>query len=162
MDKESLMKLLLDTLPQVGTVTWIGIRSERRAPLQTVDQVVAKEGSGLEGDHFAGKSQSKRQVTLINAEHIQAAATMLHCNAIDPGLLRRNIVVQGINLLALKDKQFRIGEAVLEMSGLCHPCSRMEENLGAGGYNAMRGHGGITARIVKGGVIRVGDDINVL
>lgn len=162
MDEASPMKLLLDTLPQKGTVVWIGVRPKRRASLQKVEQVVAKEGAGLEGDHFAGKVQSKRQVTLINAEHIEAVASMLQRAEIDPGLLRRNIVAKGINLLALKDKQFQIGEAVLEMSGLCHPCSRMEENLGAGGYNAMRGHGGITARIIEGGVIRVEDGIRVL
>ncbi|MGB3589483.1 MAG: MOSC domain-containing protein [Tunicatimonas sp.] len=156
------MKLLFDTLPQIGSVAWIGIRPERRVPLQVVNQVVAKEGSGLEGDHFAGKVQSKRQVTLINAEHIQAVASLLHCSAIDPNLLRRNIVVQGINLLALKEKQFQVGEAVLEMSGLCHPCSRMEKSLGAGGYNAMRGHGGITARVIKEGVIRLGDEVKIV
>jgi len=156
------MKLLLDTLPQVGMVIWIGIRPERRFPLQSVKKVLAKEGAGLEGDHFAGRAQSKRQVTLISAEHIEAVASMLHREKIDPGLLRRNIVVKGINLLALKEKKFKVGEAILEMSGLCHPCSRMEKNLGAGGYNAMRGHGGITAKIIGGGIIRVGDEVKVL
>ncbi len=69
--------------------------------------------------------------------------------------------LKGINLLALKDKTFRIGQAVLETTGECHPCSRMEENLGPGGYNAVRGHGGITARVVEAGMIRVGDRVEV-
>jgi MOSC domain-containing protein YiiM len=68
-------------------------------------------------------------------------------------------VTEGINLLALKGRRFRVGEAVLETSGECHPCSRMEETLGVGGYNALRGHGGLTARVIKGGVIRVGDTV---
>jgi MOSC domain-containing protein YiiM len=67
----------------------------------------------------------------------------------------------GINLLAFKDKQFRIGEVLLEYTGECHPCSRMEENLGPGGYNAVRGHGGITAQILKGGGIRIGDLVQI-
>ena len=67
--------------------------------------------------------------------------------------------MSGINLLALKGKCFHIGAAVLEYSGECHPCSRMEASLGLGGYNAMRGHGGITAKILTGGIIRVGDAV---
>jgi len=68
-------------------------------------------------------------------------------------------VVSGLNLLALKGKQFRIGNVVLEYTGLCHPCSKMETALGPGGYNAMRGHGGITTRVVEAGDITVGDDV---
>lgn len=147
---------------QIGTVTWIGIRPGRRAPLQLVSSVFANPDHGLEGDHFSGRPQAKRQVTLISAEHIQAVASMLHRDEVAPELLRRNIVVKGLNLLALKDKRFSLGGAMLEMTGLCHPCSRMEENLGAGGYNAMRGHGGITARITQEGIIRIGDEIKAL
>ncbi len=76
-----------------------------------------------------------------------------------PALLRRNIVVSGINLLALNGAQFSIGGALMEGTGHCHPCSRMEETFGPGGYNAVRGHGGITARVLSGGVVRVGDPV---
>jgi MOSC domain-containing protein YiiM len=89
-------------------------------------------------------------------------AYMLKKEAIDPELTRRNIVVSGINLLAFADQQFQIGEAVLEMTGHCHPCTRMEENLGEGGYNAMRGHGGITCRVVTGGTIKLGDEVKLV
>jgi MOSC domain-containing protein YiiM len=68
-------------------------------------------------------------------------------------------MVEGINLLALKDRRFRIGSALLEWSGECHPCSRMDETLGTGGYNAVRSHGGITARVLEGAVLRVGDRV---
>ena len=76
--------------------------------------------------------------------------------------MRRNVVVRGINLLALKGRRFRIGPALLEASGECHPCTRMEEILGAGGYNAMRGLGGITARVIEGATIRIGDAVVAL
>jgi MOSC domain-containing protein YiiM len=72
-------------------------------------------------------------------------------------MLRRNLVVRGVNLLALKGKRFRLGTALLEHSGECHPCSRMEDVFGPGGYNAVRGHGGITARVIEGGAIGLGD-----
>jgi MOSC domain-containing protein YiiM len=100
----------------------------------------------------------KRQVTLIQHEHLAVIAALLG-HAVPPELLRRNVVVSGVNLIGLKNRRFRIGTALLEGSGPCDPCSRMEENLGPGGYNAMRGHGGITARVVIAGTIRPGDDV---
>jgi MOSC domain-containing protein YiiM len=87
---------------------------------------------------------------------------MLHREIIDPAQIRRNVVVEGINLLALQDHRVQIGEAVVDITGLCHPCSRMEEVLGPGGYNAMRGHGGLTARVVRPGAIKLGDEVRLL
>lgn len=152
---------LLTRLPHPGIVTWIGIRSGRGLPVTAVEQVEVIQAKGLAGDHYKGMPGSTRHVTLIQAEHLAAVASFLNRPEIDPALVRRNIVIKGLNLLALKDKQFFIGSALLEMTGLCHPCSRMEEVLGEGGYNAMRGHGGITARIIQGGTIRIGDQVVV-
>ena len=84
-------------------------------------------------------------------------ANILGKSEIDPGWIRRNLVVSGINLISLKHQSFQIGEAVLQTTGICAPCSRMEENLGTGGYNAMRGHGGITAKVLEAGEIFIGD-----
>ncbi|MBT8399531.1 MAG: MOSC domain-containing protein [Rhodothermia bacterium] len=142
-----------------GRVEWIGVRPARReepTPVPTVQAVATK---GLAGDHFAGKPGSARQVTLIQHEHLVTVGSILGKEPVDPGLLRRNIAISGINLLTLRDRRFRIGAAVLEGSGPCHPCSRMEENLGEGGLNAMRGHGGITARIIESGEITLGDAV---
>ena len=146
---------------QNGRVEWIGIRPERREPLIVVNQVKAIKGRGLEGDRAVLKTGGKRQVTLIMIEHLATAASVMGVQAIDPNLTRRNIVVSGINLQSLKGKRFKIGEAELELTSECHPCSRMEENLGEGGYNAMRGHGGWCAVVVKDGKIQVGDEIGV-
>ena len=65
-------------------------------------------------------------------------------------------MVSGINLHALRGARVRIGAAELEITGECHPCSRMEETFGTGGYNAVRGHGGVTARVCQSGVVRRG------
>lgn len=149
---------LMETLPQTGRIEWIGLRPARDEPVVVVDNVEASVDGGLAGDRYS-KAGGKRQVTLIQAEHLQAIASMLGFDRVEPIVVRRNLVVRGINLLALKGRRFRVGNAILEYTGLCHPCSKMERELGPGGYNAMRGHGGITARIVESGEISVGGEV---
>ncbi len=156
---EFLVKELLAVIPQVGRLEWIGLRPAHHAPLQVVASVPAEAGQGLIGDRYAESPGTKRQVTLIQAEHLPVIAAVTGHAAIPPEWLRRNLVVSGINLLALKDRPFRIGAVLLEGTGLCQPCSRMEETLGSGGYNALRGHGGITARVIESGVICKGDPV---
>ncbi|CAA6809838.1 MAG: FIG060329: MOSC domain protein [uncultured Thiotrichaceae bacterium] len=152
---------LLETLPQRGRVDWIGLRPERRATMNVVNEVEAVTNSGLLGDRYAGTS-GKRQVTLVQTEHLPVIASLLGRGTVKPELLRRNICVSSLNLLALKDKTFQIGDAVLEYTGLCHPCSFMETTFGEGGYNAVRGHGGITARVIRSGKIRLRDEVFVM
>lgn len=155
------MKTLRETLPQVGRITWIGRRPAKRTPLEPVEVAQLDTEAGLVGDHYSGRS-GKRQLTLIQGEHLRGVAHMLHREIIDPAQIRRNVVVEGINLLALQDHRVQIGEAVVDITGLCYPCSRMEEVLGPGGYNAMRGHGGLTARVVRPGAIKLGDEVRLL
>jgi MOSC domain-containing protein YiiM len=119
-------------------------------------------GKGIEGDHYQTSRDGPRQATLIASESIQAIASFLGRETLPPDLLRRNLVTRGLNLVALKGRRFRIGPALLEASGDCAPCSQMEEALGTGGYNAVRGHGGITARIIEGGSVAIGDEIVVV
>lgn len=154
----SYIKELMRNIPQPGKVEYVSVRPAPREEVQELQAVDALVGKGLVGDHYHGSS-GNRQVTLIQAEHLAAMAYMMGEELIDPALTRRNIVVSGVNLLAFQDQKFQIGEAVLEMTGPCEPCSRMEENLGEGGYNAMRGHGGISCRVVQGGRIKVGDKV---
>ncbi|ADG68728.1 MOSC domain containing protein [Planctopirus limnophila DSM 3776] len=154
---------LMQILPQTGTVRWMGLSSARRSNIVAVEEVLAIAGYGLEGDHHAKRRpDTKRQVTLIQAEHLVAVAGLMQIERLDPALVRRNFVVSGINLLALKGQTFQVGEAIFEGTGSCDPCSRMEENLGPGGYNAMRGHGGLTAKVHTGGKIRLGDEVRLL
>ncbi|WP_372618001.1 MOSC domain-containing protein [Falsiroseomonas sp.] len=142
-----------------GRLTWIGLRPARRAPMVAVEQAMLEPGSGLVGDRWRGAATGARQVTLASAEHLRALGSFLALDAVAPARLRRNLVMEGVNLLALKGQRFRLGAALLEFSGECHPCSRMEEQFGPGGYNAVRGHGGITARVLEPGSIRLGDPL---
>lgn len=153
------LRKLMSAFPHPGEVVWIGIRPATGVAMQSLESVEAMAGRGLAGDRTAAKARAgnRRQVTLIQAEHLHAAGQLLRRDAIEPLLTRRNIVVAGINLVALKGQPFRIGEARLEMAAECHPCSRMESQLGMGGYNAMRGHGGMTAIVLESGLIAVGD-----
>lgn len=158
---DSALGRLMANLPRPGRVEWIGLRPKRDVPMQAVEEALAQTGIGLVGDRYAGGS-GKRGVTLIQAEHLPAIAALAGRDALDPALLRRNVVVSGLPLVALKGRRFRLGEALLEGTEDCDPCSRMEDALGPGGYNAMRNHGGLCARILEGGRIRRGDALVVL
>jgi len=129
--------------------------------MEVVEAAMLEAGRGLVGDRYS-RRDGGRQVTLVQAESLRAIASHLGLAAVDPEIVRRNFVTEGVNLMALKGRRFRIGEAVLETSGECHPCSRMEEALGVGGYNAVRGLGGITARVLVGGQVRRGSPIERL
>lgn len=157
------MKDLFLNSAQSGTVEWIGLRPARREPIHVVEHAEIDVETGLIGDRYRGQPGSDRMVTLIQSEHLDAIASFLGRPTIDPSVLRRNIVVSGINLLSFKapdrEMTFRVGEAILRMTGNCHPCSRMEENLGPGGFSAMRGMGGITATVVQGGSVALGDEV---
>lgn len=74
-------------------------------------------------------------------------------------MLRRNLVVSGINLGALKGREVQVGTAILRITVICAPCSRMEEALGNGGYSAVRGHGGWCAEVVRSGAVGLGDAV---
>lgn len=150
------------TFSRDGRLEWIGLRPAHRQPMGPVAVVEAIVDRGLIGDRAGARAGSKRQVTLIQAEHLPVIASLAGLVDVRPELLRRNLLVSDINVIALQNKRFCVGEVLLEGTGICHPCARMEETLGAGGYNAMRGHGGITAQVVNGGVIRIGDLVRAL
>ncbi len=146
------------THPRPGRVDWIGLRPARLEPLRVVQQVEVTQ-TGLAGDHH--RSASPRAVTLIQAEHLPVIAA-LSGQSITPEMLRRNIVVSGINLTALRHDTLQIGTARLKLTKPCAPCSRMEKVIGPGGYNAMRGHGGWYAEVIQHGLIQTKDAMTVV
>jgi MOSC domain-containing protein YiiM len=156
------LQRLLDAPVRPGRLLWIGLRTARRGPVVEAASVRLSPEDGLSGDRYGGRAGGKRQVTLIAREDLEAVAAFLGRGQVSPLQLRRNLLTEGINLLALKQRFVTVGDAVLEITGECHPCSRMEEELGPGGYNALRGRGGLTARVVRAGEIRVGDAVTRL
>lgn len=160
----SLRERLLD-VPQRGVVTWLGVRPEHGVALAELALARAIAGLGIEGDVTAarGRAGGKRQVTLVQAEHLPVIAAFTGLPELRPAQVRRNVAVAGINLLALVKLRFAIGDEVILLgTGACAPCSRMDELIGAGAFQAMRGHGGITAAVERGGTIRIGDTVRVL
>lgn len=153
------MDALRTAFPRDGRLVWIGLTPVKRGPVTPVARAVIEEGTGIEGDHHARSGRGKRQVTLIQQEHLDVIAALAG-REVTPDLLRRNLVVAGINVFALRHARFRVGSVLLEGTGACAPCSRMEAALGAGGFNAMRGHGGITATVIEAGVVELGDPVS--
>ena len=144
--------------PAAGRVEWIGVRSRRGQPVEVLEEVQAIPDRGLAADHATKRAGGRRQVTLMQSEHLPVIGSLAK-RAPEPGLLRRNLVVSGINLRALIGRRFRVGAALFEGTGDCPPCRAMEAALGFGGCNAMSGMGGVTARILEGGPIRIGDPV---
>lgn len=165
----STIQTLTQHFSQTGRVEAIFLRPARDVPCTAVASTTAIAGKGLEGDRTANTRSrspmgSNRQVTLIQAEHLKVISALLG-REVQPAFLRRNLVVSGLNLIATKSL-FRaqplhmcIGDVILEITGACEPCSKMERILGHGGYNVMRGHGGVTARVIRGGQIHCGDTV---
>ena len=99
---EKVVESLLKTIPQKGKVEWIGVRPAKKEELSAIESIEVKMVTGLEGDHFRGNYSGKRQITLIQQEHLRVVSNIMGKKRIDPKLTRRNIVVSGINLLSLK------------------------------------------------------------
>lgn len=146
-------RLRVDAADPHGRIEALQVRPARRVP------VVACEAWDLASDADHGRSE-KRAVTLIQAEHLPAMAAMLG-RPVDFERTRRNVLVSGLNLSACVGRQVALGDVVLELTVPCHPCKRMDEAFGTGGFAAMYGHGGWCARIVTAGVLRVGDVVRL-
>jgi MOSC domain-containing protein YiiM len=126
----------------------------RRKPMRPLEEVVAITDKGLTGCAH-GRPGSKRQVLLVEAE-------MLAEFGLEPGIIRENITTVGLRHSELREGQrLSIGQATFQVTGPCAPCERMDE-IRMGLQAELRGRRGMLCRVVKGGVIRRGDAIEVI
>lgn len=166
----SSLRQLRKQFRQAGQLEAIYLRPARGIDCIAVQHTEAIAQNGLAGDR-PSKTPSRnplgnnRQVTLIKAEHIAVISGLIG-EPVNAAKLRRNLVVSGINLVATKSlfkdqvMQIRIGEVILQVIGLFEPCSKIETTLGQGGYNALHGHGGVNAKIIQGGILKIGDAVS--
>jgi MOSC domain-containing protein YiiM len=151
-----------------GRVLSIHVAANAAAPMQSLSDVSALAGLGLEGDRYfltrgtySDYPANGRHVTLIENETIDALRRD-HGVAIDAAATRRNIVTLGVALNHLVDKEFTIGAVRLRGMRLCEPCMHLEKLSVPGVMRGLIHRGGLRAEILTGGVIGIGDSINVV
>jgi len=128
--------------------------------VREVKQTTALAGRGLEGDHAGGGA---RQVTILSEEAWAAAREDLGGADIEPGARRANIVVCGVALAESIRGGLRIGDCFIRIAGETRPC-RLMDDVATGLQKALDPdcRGGVYGRIVEGGEIAVGDQVQVL
>jgi MOSC domain-containing protein YiiM len=147
-----------------GMVEGIFVTGKGSADMESVEEVRTIEGCGIEGDRYcAGTGFWTRygdvcEVTLIEGEDLDYIEDELGIS-VKNGEHRRNIITRGIRLDDLRRKQFRIGETVLEYDRPRPPCRHVQDLSEPGMTRALKGRGGICARVVRAGSIRVEDAI---
>ena len=150
-----------------GVVEGIYVTGKGSAAMERVEEVRTIEGCGIEGDRYCeGTGFWSRygdvcEVTLIESEDLDYIQNELGIS-VKNGEHRRNIITSGIRLGDLRRKRFRIGEAVLEYDRSRPPCKHVQDLSEPGMTRALKGRGGICARVVEEGVIRALDAIAVL
>ena len=145
-----------------GFVVSIHLAEAEGAPTFAVPEVRAVVGAGLDGDRYfqpAAGIAPQREVTLIASEALDALARD-HGIQLRPGEHRRNVVTVGVPLNDLVGQEFQVGAVRLRGLELSEPCRYLQDLTGRPGL--LRGlvhRGGLGARILDGGVIRVGDPV---
>ena len=149
-----------------GVVDEIFVTATGSAQMERVEEVRTIEGCGIEGDRYCeGTGFWTRfgdvcEVTLIEGEDLDYIEDELGIR-VKSGEHRRNIITRSIRLDELRRKRFRIGEAILEYDRPRPPCRHVQDLSEAGMTRALKGRGGICARVVEAGRIRAGDTIEV-
>ncbi len=137
------------------SVTHLHLATAHRAGMTEVAEVLAVEEQGLEGDRYLG---TIRNVTVVAEGELESAARELGY-PIPAGATRRNITIDADHLPRTTGSLIHMGEATLSVWRDCPPCERMYQTVGPQAREALAGRAGIAARVVKGGMIRVGDPV---
>ena len=146
----------------MGTIQHIFVAPHRGAPAVSLSEVEAIADCGLRGDRYTESSLRKSpdyQITLIESENILAFS---HASGLplEPHEPRRNLVTVGVGLNDLCGKRFLVGEAELEGLELCEPCATFAGYTNPEVVRFFVHKGGLRARIIRGGIVRVGDIVN--
>ena len=136
-------------------------RGEHR--VTALDAVECVAGKGLAGDRYFGfKDGYIGQITFIDFSVLQAIKRKFGRPDLCASVLRRNVVIEGADLQALISKPFRIGDVSFHGSEECAPCYWMDQAVGAGVEQFMKGRGGLRARITSSGVLNTGKHMLVV
>jgi MOSC domain-containing protein YiiM len=147
-----------------GVVEGIYVARRGSAAMERVEEVRTIEGCGIEGDRYCEGTGFWTSygdvcaVTLISSEDLNYIESELDIR-VRNGEHRRNIVTRGIKLTDLRGKRFRIGDTILEYDRPRPPCRHVQDLSEPGMTRALKGRGGICARVVEGGMIRAQDTI---
>lgn len=126
-----------------------------RHPIKEVDSVECVTGQGLMGDRFFGfKNDYKGQITFFEWEVFEQLRKAHNKPDASPAHLRRNVIVEGVDLNALIGQQFVLQGVVFEGAEECRPCYWMDQAIGAGAEDWLRGRGGLRCRILTDGELR--------
>jgi MOSC domain-containing protein YiiM len=125
-------------------------------PALEVKEVECVAGCGIKGDRFFGfKKDYQGQVTFFAGEVFADVCNQLGTPGKSPGVARRNIVTNGVDLNSLIGKQFEIQGVRFEGMAECSPCHWMNDALAPGAEAALQGHGGLRAKVLTDGKLRV-------
>lgn len=149
------------------TVEEIYVAPRGGAPMEQVAEVEAIEARGLSGDRYLERTGywtdvDECQVTLIEAEALDEIRETTQVR-VSNGEHRRNIITRGTRLRDLAGKRFRVGGAVLEYDRPRPPCRYIQSITEHGMTRALgASRGGICARVVQSGLIRAGDELELI
>lgn len=138
---------------------FFGRHQEPAGTHATRDLAVAtcRAGWGLEGDRFYGyRPDYKGQITFFAWETLLAAREKFGAPALGPEVFRRNVIIEGLDLVALTGWRFALGGVEFEGMGEARPCHWMNQVVAPGAEDWLRGHGGLRAKILTDGELRVG------